>query len=136
MNLVKSHNMCYIYTNETNPSLAPNSCHHKVRNPRPRPSLRTRLYNIAERRQRPNSVKRVFFILFEALQTNMSWLTMRSTLSLMKGGGSSKRWSKSRTRTKAILRIKMGCSKRSMLWHRWYRMFRHGVSVNLGFGRR
>ncbi|KAH7330014.1 hypothetical protein BKA65DRAFT_48136 [Rhexocercosporidium sp. MPI-PUGE-AT-0058] len=42
-----------------------------------------------------------------AWQTNMSWLTTRSTLSsLMKGRGSSKRWSRSRRRTKAIVRMK------------------------------
>jgi hypothetical protein len=67
-----------------------------------------------ERRQRPSSVKRVIFIPVEAWQTNTSWLTMRSTLSsLMKGRGSSKRWSRSRRRTKAIVRMKTrGCSKR------------------------
>jgi len=67
-----------------------------------------------ERRQRPRSVKRVVFIPVEAWQTNTSWLTMRSTLSsLIKGRGSSKRWSRSRRRTKAIVRTKTrGHSKR------------------------
>jgi hypothetical protein len=79
-----------------------------VRIPRPRAPLRARLHAIAERRQRPSSVKRVVFIPVEA------WLTMRSTLSsLMKGRGSSKRWSWSRRRTKAIVRMKTrGRSKR------------------------
>jgi hypothetical protein len=78
-----------------------------VRIPRPRPPLRARLHAIAERRQRPSSVKRVVFIPVEAWQTNTSWLTMRSTLSsLMKGRGSSKGWSRSRRRTKAMVRMK------------------------------
>jgi hypothetical protein len=66
-----------------------------------------------EHRQRPSLVKRVF-IPVKAWQTNTSWLTMPSTLSsLIKGQGSSKRWSRSRRKIKAILRIKIrGRSKR------------------------
>jgi hypothetical protein len=85
-----------------------------VRIPRPRAPLRAHLHTMLEHRQRPSSVKRVVFIPVKAWQTNTSWLTMRSTLSsLIKGRGSSKRWSKCRRRTKAIVRMKTrGHSKR------------------------
>jgi hypothetical protein len=73
--------------------------------PRPRPPLRARLHAIAERRQRPSSVKRVVFIPVEAWQTNTNRLTLRSTFSsLMRVRGSSKRWN--RRRTKAMVRMK------------------------------
>jgi hypothetical protein len=77
--------------------------------PRPRyPILlvpKARLNAIIERRQRTSSVKKVVFILVEAWHMNMSWLTMRLIFSsLMKWRGSSKMWS--RRRTKAMVRIK------------------------------
>lgn len=73
---------------------------------RPRPLLRARLYIMLEHRQRPSLVKKVVFISVEAWQTNTSWLIISSTLSSsMKGRGSNKRWSRSKRRTKAILRI-------------------------------
>ena len=79
--------------------------------PRPRPPLRARLHAIAEHRQRTSSVKRVVFI---PVETNTSWLTMRSTLSLLIGGrGKSSSRRGSRRRAKAIVRMKTrGRSKR------------------------
>ncbi len=74
-----------------------------VPDPRPRPPLRARLHAIAERRQRTSSAKRVVFILVEAWQTNTGWLAPRAMpIPLMRGrgGSSSRRWSRRRTKTR------------------------------------
>jgi hypothetical protein len=76
----------------------------------------TSLHSIAERRQRASPVKKVVFITVEAWQTNTSCLNMRSTLSsLIKGHGCSKRWSRSRSKKRTKVFVRMEMSGRSKI---------------------